>query len=457
MARRVIDLRKGHPKPRNLPHLQLAEACRAAAAKLSAGEDSFRLQYSLRPTGTTYFLEQLSCFLSRAYGSPVFEDTLCTTNGVSHGIELAVGALTKPGDSVWMEAPSYFLAHQIFVDHHLCVRAMPTDKHGLDTDALATLLESGDIGPPPTLVYIIPSHGNPTATVLPIDRRRALLDLAERWKFVVLADDVYHLLDWGDRPVLPRLLQLDPAYASRVGAHGADRPDESNEEDDDPVYHAVASTGGHADNGRWQGEGRVVSIGSFTKILAPGLRCGWLEASSALIARISRRGYIVSGGSVAPFASEIVAELLSSGAQADLLALLKRDYAASSRALCAALRRSDHCTVLVEPEGGFFVWCTLPEGITAESLLPIAERHGVVFLPGTMCAPSSPAECFARCLRLCFAYEEADACEEGVRRLSAAIDEALRGPGVADGDGGAAAANATSELEVPEARRRRIQ
>ena len=103
----AIDLRKGHPKARNLPHARMAKACRATAAKLDEeSEDTFRLQYSQTSMGTPRFLAQLSRFLSDEYGSPCFEDGLCTTNGVSHGIDLVCSALARPGDSVSMEAPS---------------------------------------------------------------------------------------------------------------------------------------------------------------------------------------------------------------------------------------------------------------------------------------------------------------------------------------------------------------
>lgn len=457
----LIDLRKGYPKAANLQHRRMAQACRQAASRLDAGtEASFPLQYCLGG-GTSSFIRRLCNFLKRSYGSCCYEDGLLTTNGVSHGIELACGALTKPGDSVWMEAPSYFLAYQIFVDHGLRVHGVPTDAHGLDTDALARMLSSGECGPPPSLVYVIPSHTNPSATVLPLVRRKHLLSLAEEYKFVVLTDDVYHLLEWGPER-LPRLLELDASFLARARRERADDADAApaapppggaaaptrtasssgpatGDADDDQSYiilqceQAAAGGGGH----RWVGEGRVISLGSFTKILAPGLRLGWAESSPALIKVLSSRGYIVSGGSVAPFASEVVSELLveeeelsrgravnpSGAVLGTILRELVRDYAASAAALCAALRDAGCIELIGQPQGGMFAWCRLPQGITGAALLPVAERHGVVFLPGAVCAPMLPAATFERCIRLCFAYEDRDAIVEGVARLKAAVDE----------------------------------
>ena len=116
-TKKVIDLRKGHPKPTMLPHAQMAAACRSAAIRLdSRSEAVLPLQYSKTEYGSPGYLKSLAAFLTGAYGSPVFDDWLLTTTGVSHGLELAVSQLTKPGDVCWMESPSYFLAYQIFAD-----------------------------------------------------------------------------------------------------------------------------------------------------------------------------------------------------------------------------------------------------------------------------------------------------------------------------------------------------
>ena len=129
---------------------------------------------------------------------------------------------------------------------------------------------------------------------------------------------------------------------------------------------------------------------------------------------------------MAPVASELVGELLTSGRQASVLRELIVDYSRGARVLCSALQKHPACfTLLSAPRGGFFAWIRLPDGLTAQALLPVAERHGVVFLPGDVCAPNDPAAA-AHYIRLCFAYEEAEMIEEGVRRLAAAVEE-LRG------------------------------
>ncbi|CAE8600782.1 unnamed protein product [Polarella glacialis] len=400
-GKRLIDLRKGYPKSRNLPHTRLAEACRLSAARLdSASEEAFPLQYS-SGLGTARFNERLAEFLRREYKSAVFADV------------------------VIMEEPSYFLAHKIFLDHGLRVLGAAIDEHGLDTDALAARFASGELASlQPKLLYLVPSHGNPSGATLPLRRRQHLVKLAEKHGFTVLCDDVYHLLDWSSsaKP-LPRLLEFDSAFQGRASA-SAGRAQDVPKMDEDASYTIPKDAASDGKALSSLKEGHVVSIGSFTKILAPGLRLGWIEASGQLLSRIAKRGYIQSGGSVAPFASEIVSELLESGGQSEVLAQLRNDYSASQRAMCTALRAHPDCFSFEEPAGGFFIWCRLPEGVTTTGLLPIAERHGVVFLPGPMSAPGAPKERFESHLRLCFAYEEADAICEGVERLAAAVAEA---------------------------------
>jgi len=152
------------------------------------------------------------------------------------------------------------------------------------------------------------------------------------------------------------------------------------------------------------------------------LRLGWVEAPPALLRRIASRGYLSSGGGVAPFVSEVACELLEAE-QDEVVAGLAETYRGSARALCAALRAEPGLfRVETEPLGGFFCWVRLPEGVDATELLPVAERHGVLFLPGARCAPGA-AEPFRQHVRLCFAFETEAAMGEGVRRLTAAVRE----------------------------------
>ena len=193
-----INLLKGHPKVRNLQHARIARACSSAAARLDAGcESAFRLNYTIGGLGAPRFHARLAAFLSDEYRSPCHADSLLTTNGVSHGIELVCRALTSPGDVVLMEQPSYFLARGILDSHHLRVLGAPCDDDGVDPVRLEARLTAGEL-PVPKLLYLVPQHSNPRGTSLPLPRRAALVSLAERFGFMLLCDDVYAMLSFDD-------------------------------------------------------------------------------------------------------------------------------------------------------------------------------------------------------------------------------------------------------------------
>jgi 2-aminoadipate transaminase len=161
-----------------------------------------------------------------------------------------------------------------------------------------------------------------------------------------------------------------------------------------------------------------VRLGSFSKSLAPGLRVGWIDAPHDIRERLSESGVIDSGGCPSQFAASLVAELLRGNAYETHIAGLRRAYASRRDALAGALRAElpAGCSFAL-PAGGFFIWLTLPDGVRATALLPLAEQRGVAFAPGArFCSDGDD-----RSLRLAFSlYSEADLAE-GARRLGAAL------------------------------------
>ena len=406
----MIDLRRGHPPTAELPHAALAKACAAAAADLTSNaEAGLAIQYGA-PRGCASHLDTLQRWLERRYGSKVRRDGLFTTNGASHGLELCAAALTKPGDEVVMEAPTYFLAAQVFRDHGLSIRAAPVDAGGLDVDALERALRAGTTRP--KALYVVPRHGNPSGASLDAQRRAKLAALAREFGFYVLADDVYHLLDWSSAP-LRRLLEYDAAYASGESAGGGDSSD------------PAAAAGGDTAALAIPDDARVVSISSFSKVLAPGLRLGWIEAAPQIISAVARRGYVVSGGGCAPFTEQIVARVLESGdADAHLDAMRQRCRSRCDALLGALDSAADVLRPLCRPTGGFFVWVEiLVEGVTAARLRDEC-ADDVAFLVGDACdcdglpiGDVAPA-CLDRHLRLCFAMLDENELVEGVSRIA---------------------------------------
>ena len=375
----VIDLGWGHPSPRLHPTGMLR---RAAEIALADGAP-IPLQYGATQ-GYGPLLHSLAEFLSAqpSYTSAVSPDELFLTAGASQAIDHATTLFTRAGDTVFVEEPTYYLIQSIFEDHGLNVVGVPTDANGLRTDALQAMLESPDT-PRPKMLYIIPTYQNPSGSVLPADRRRELVELAQKHRFIVLADEVYQLLHYAEPP--------PPPIASF---------DDSD-------------------------DGCVLSLGSFSKILGPGLRSGWLHARPPIIQRFANAGLTISGGGLNHFTSTLVHAVLQQGMLQDNIALLRRTYAERVNAMSDALR--EHLGDAVEftaPGGGYFFWLNFTDGADADALLPVAQEHGVNYRPGSAFTASGA---FPNALRLAFALYEPDMLAEGVRRLAAAYCVRLRG------------------------------
>ena len=376
----VIDLGWGHPSPRLHP----LAAMQQAAAHVFAHTRVAALQYGAEQ-GFGPLLESLAAFLSQqdAYGMPVEPETLFLTCGASQALDMACTLLTHAGDTVFVEEPTYYLVQRIFADHHLNVIGVPTDADGLCPDALDAMLTDPTL-PRPTLLYTIPTFQNPSGSVLSQERRQALVDLAQRYAFTVLADEVYHLLHYGSPPPLP-LVAFDRSAP-----------------------------------------GCVISLGSFSKILAPGLRVGWIQANPALIQRFVQAGMIASGGGLNQFVAALVHATLELDLLAQNLAILRATYGEREQALASTLQTQLGEEVdFTVPGGGYFFWLTCQDEIDTEALLPIAQQVGVSYRPGQA---FSASRLFPHALRLSFALYETDELTQGVKRLARALAMYRAGP-----------------------------
>jgi len=365
-----IDFGLGNPAPDLLPRTLMQKA---AAYRLDQN-DTTLLQYGAEQ-GDGYFRLALGDLLTRRYGFVVGMDDLFVTGGASLGLDLICTLYTQPGDVVFVEEPSYFLALRIFADHHLRVVSIATDAHGLDVDALAAALAHHK----PVLLYTIPTYQNPSGATLSLERRQRLVALSQQHGFLVVADEVYHLLSYGAPP--------PPPLASFVDS------------------------------------GTVLSLGSFSKILAPGLRLGWVQAAPPHLHRLVQSGLLDSGGGLNPFTSGLVRVVLEQGWQDEYLGRLKRTYTGRVAALRTALHAAlgDRAT-FAEPTGGYFFWVRLPESLDAEALLTRAASHKVGFRPGVRFSSRGELRNY---VRLCFAFYDDDTLTEGADRLAQVVHAAL--------------------------------
>jgi DNA-binding transcriptional MocR family regulator len=371
----VIDLGVGQPNNAILP----IDYVRRAAENQFTTSSEF-LQYGAE-WGDGHHRLALGEYLSRVYGVPVDAEDLFSTNGNSQALDMLSTMFAEPGDVVLVEEPTYFLAFQMFRDHGLSLRGVEIDSGGpvIESvrEAVADVRRSGGRI---AFFYTIPAFQNPTGITTSASRRQALVDLAREMDVLIVADEVYHLLRHapGEMP-------------APMSAHVLDAP--------------------------------VLSIGTFSKILAPGFRLGWVHGSYQRLRVLADSGLILSGGGLNPVPSTLATEMMRRGWQDEYLEWLRVTFARRATTMIAALR--EHVPEAVQydvPEGGYFVWLRLPDGVDGATVRAAANQHGVDVRHG---AQFSPLGRMVNHLRLSYAYYDDADIVEGVSRLGAALHSAL--------------------------------
>jgi 2-aminoadipate transaminase len=359
---RVIDLGAGEPNPINFPIDMLH---RAAEECLAQSDLSF-LQYGIEQ-GNGYFRFALAKFLSDTYHAAIDMENLFVTSGVSAALDLMCTVFTQAGDTIFIEENTYFVAPKIFADHHLKVVPIAMDEQGLIIESLEENLKLHQ----PKFLYTIPIHHNPTGTTLEAARRTRLIELARKTNFLILADEVYQLLSYTDNPPTP--------FAAYV-----------------------------ADNEN------IVSLGSFSKILAPGLRLGWLHAHPNNIKRLIASGLLDSGGGMNPFTSVVIRYVIEAGDLEKNIGRLKSLYHKQAAAMAEALNRHLPEAVFQIPNGGYFFWVCFPDHRNITELRKRARPFNVDFRQGNLFSLSGALSNY---MRLCFAHYDEEQIEQGVLRL----------------------------------------
>ena len=361
----VISFAGGLPAPELFP----ADRLREAFAQALAGDGARTgLQYSTTE-GDPRLRAELAEVLT-ARGLPTTADEVIVTTGSQQGLSLVAAVLLDPGDTVLVEEPSYLAALQCFAMAGARVIGVPCDQDGLDPDALASLVAEHR----PKLLYTIPTFQNPTGRTLPVQRRAAVAQAAATLGLWVLEDDPYRELRFEGEPLAP-----------------------------------VASYPGAQD--------RVIASSSLSKVLAPGLRVGWLRAPASI-----RRALVVAKQAADLHTSTIdqaaAAIALCGGWLDEHLVRARAAYGERRDALVdglgAALPAGSQWN---RPAGGMFVWARLPEGHDATALLRTAITQDVAFVPGVPFFAGPPDRAT---LRLSFTAHPPREIREGLARLARA-------------------------------------
>ncbi|HSS37686.1 MAG TPA: PLP-dependent aminotransferase family protein, partial [Polyangia bacterium] len=324
----VLALWGGVPDLRLAPHAALARAWRRAVRTVGL------LGYAPNGRGDGRLRKALAALMSEARGLAAGADDVMVVRGSQMALDLVGRSLIQPGDVVAVEAPGYAPAHRAFARAGARVVPIAVDADGLDVAAVAALARTSRV----RIVYVTPHHQYPTTVTLSPSRRLALLDLAAHHRIAVVEDDYDHEFHYDGRPLLPL------ASADRAGV--------------------------------------VVYVGSLAKVLAPGLRLGFVVAPQALLARMAAERELVDrqGDLVLERA---VAELIEDGELQRHVRRLRRVYEARRDTLCAALeRRLPDVLSVRRPRGGMALWARAAAGIDVDAWQARALRAGLTFQTG---------------------------------------------------------------------------
>ena len=362
----TINLGIGQPSADLLP----LELVRKASNAFFAGADPYDLNYGILK-GDERFRESLAAYLGREYAAAASPDSLIVSGGNSQALDLVSVVLARPGDTVFVEEPSYFLAFQIFKDHGQNIVGISLDDEGISIPHLERALQDHS----PAFLYTIPSYQNPGGQCLPLERRKRLVEQARAHDFLIVADEVYQLLYYYDAP--------PPAFGTMTDS------------------------------------GVVVSLGSFSKILAPAMRLGWIQTSPELCERILANGFISSGGSINHISSHIARHAIELGLLDDHVTQLRLAYRARAEAMDDALSSEfGSLATWLKPQGGYFFWLEFATGTDIAALRDQARECETGFQPG---AVFSSRGGLSNYMRLSFAHYPEDDIAEGIHRIRALL------------------------------------
>jgi len=300
-------------------------------------------------------------------------ERLFITAGGMQGLDLACKLYVDPGDLVVVESPTYTNGSATALSYGAELLEVPVDDNGMVVEALPDLLA----GRRPKVIYTIPTFQNPSGSTMSLARRTALLELARELGAVVIDDDPYGMLRF----------------------EGAELPSLRRLADGDPL---------------------VFSVRTFSKIIAPGLRVGWLDVAPELHELLISAKQAMDTCTNLP-AQRLVTGFLTGGHLHEHLATQRQQYRRRKAAMQEALTTHlGDVARWTDPEGGFFLWVTLTNGVDTQALFETALAEGVAYIPGPAFSPGGH---FADALRLCFASTDPDRIHEGVARLRRAIDK----------------------------------
>jgi len=373
----IISFGGGMPAPDVFPLEEFREACERVLK--DSGPQA--LQYG--PTEGYLPLREMIARHSKRYGIEITPDNILITSGSQQALDLLGKILINRGDHILVESPTYLGALQAWNAYGAEYVTVPMDDHGMVTDELEMALRSG-----PKFIYVLPNFQNPTGVTLAEERRIKLIELADRYGVPIVEDDPYGQLRYEGDHLTP-VVELDSQFRNDCSV----------------CY-----------------RGNVIYLSTFSKTLAPGLRLAWVVAPPEVIRKMvqAKQGADLH---TSPFNQFVAYEVAKGGFLSRHVKLIRDVYRERRDAMLAAM--DGYFPPGVEwthPEGGLFLWATMPETLSSPDVLKTAIEQKVAFVPG---APFYPLGGGHNTMRLNFSYCNPEKIREGISRLGKVIQDKL--------------------------------
>lgn len=374
----VISLGGGMPAPEVFPVKEFAEACE----RVLKTQGSRALQYG-STEGFTPLREMIARFTSRL-GIDVSPDNILVTSGSQQALDLLGKIFINRGDRILVESPTYLGALQAWNAYGAEYVTVEADEHGMRTDALEQALRTG-----PKFIYVLPNFQNPTGVTLTLERRKQLVDLADRYGVPIIEDDPYNQLRY-EGEHLPSVEVLDGKSRTQNGSYS----------------------------------GNVIYLSTFSKILAPGIRLAWVVAPSEVIRKLTlaKQGTDLHTSTF----NQIVAYEVGHGGFLDRHVKVIQDcYRERRDVMLESLE--EHMPEGVKwtrPEGGMFLWVTLPTSINTTEMMMEAVAEKVAYVPGVSFYPYGDVN---NTMRLNFSNATPEKINTAIGRLGKVIKNRMKG------------------------------
>ncbi|MCQ3936731.1 MAG: aminotransferase [Chloroflexi bacterium] len=374
----IISFAGGLPAPEVFPVKEFQEACNRVLTDHGAQALQYSTTEGYRP------LREMIARHTERYSVHVTPENILITSGSQQALDFIGRLFINRGDYVVVESPTYLGALQAWNAYGAQYISVRADEHGMIVDELEAALRIG-----PKFIYVLPNFQNPSGSTLSLERRKKLVELADKYGVPIIEDDPYGQLRY-DGEHIPGVVMLDSQYRN----------------DDDGEY-----------------TGNVIYLSTFSKLLAPGLRLAWVIAPTTVIQRLVMTKQ-AADLHTSSFNQQVAYEVGKGGFLDEHVKVIRATYKERRDVMLEMMDEMFPPEMRwTRPAGGMFLWGMMPEGVDAAEVLKIAIERKVAFVPGASFHPNGGG---ANTMRINFSYSNPDTIREGITRLGATLKEVLK-------------------------------